>query len=124
MYYNQRYNNNFNYSCNENDFYYKDDYKNDYNQNQYNKKPCCVKRVEETICCYPSYYNEEKKEEKKEDCKKDYNCWEGYFKLCGSYKDNQNDYYNQNNKSCHENKNEHQCKRHNCCGFCGLFKRW
>ena len=70
---------------------------NDYdNKYDHNKKHCCVRKIEETICCYPSYYNEENKEKKKDYCYKN------------------------------ENKEENRCCRcsNRCFGFCGLFRRW
>lgn len=125
MYYNQRYNDSYNQRYNdnlytENDYY--NDYTNNYNQNQYNKKPCCVKRVEETFCCYPSYYNEDK-EEKKENCRNEHNCWEGYFKICPH---KQKDWNNNNcDKNDYRKQDNNHCKKHNrCCGFCGLFRNW
>ncbi len=127
-----RYNNEYYY-----DNYSKDNnYDNDYNKNNYdhNKKSCCVRRVEETFCCYPSYYNEENKEDKWEDKKEEKRdqCFEGTFKICPKHydyndKEDHKDY--DDKKDCREKENkkeEHKCgcRCHNRCGFCGLFRRW
>lgn len=117
MNYNERYNEfDRRCDCNQN---------NDYDYNT--KRPCCVKRVEETFCCYPSYYNEEKKEEKKE---KQQEYWEGTFKIypkkeCDKRQDN--DYKHENR--CERKEDNHECCRnHNrcCLGLCNLFRncRW
>ena len=116
MNYNERYND-FDQKCNciQN---------NDYN---YDKKQCCVKRVEETFCCYPSYYNEEKKEDKRE---KENEYWEGTFRAypkkdCYKKQDNDNRYEDK----CDKKEEKHECQRNNnrCCwGLCNLFRncRW
>ena len=100
MYYNER--NNYEYNKN----YYNND-----NYEQYNKKNCCVKRVEETFCCFPSYYNEEKTEKKQE-------CWEGTFKIYPKHNDN--DY-----EKCNQTQKENQHHSRNCC-FGNWFRncRW
>ena len=110
--------------CN-NDYNSNEDYNNYYNntpcRNSYHSKPnCCIKRVEETYLCFPSYYNEDKSD-KKEDNKE--NCFEGTFRICPKFnkKDDCNKCHNPEN-----NEDEHKCARH-ChkrCGFCGLFRRW
>ena len=131
-----------NYSMNNRNDYY-DDYSR-YSKNTYekdnkseiydrfdNKRSCCLRKVEETFCCYPSYYNEYKKEDKKEE-KKECNCWEGSFRICPKNENynHKHDCCNSNKHDCEEkynHKDEHNsgCRCHNrCCGFCGLFRRW
>ena len=122
--------------CRHNDDYSKEFYDKDFNRNNYGqneKHSCCVRRVEETFCCYPSYYNEEKKEDKWEDKKeeKKERCFEGTFKICPKYYDcNDKDEKNNDHKNdCDERDNQkddhkYGCRCHNRCGFCGLFRRW
>ena len=121
-----------NNKCNRhNDEYYYDDscfarnndsnyYDNEYDKNGRNRHSCCVRRIEETLCCHPSYYNEEKKEDKKE------KCFEGTFKICPKeeHKDcnEKNDYYEE--KDNKQTDHKCGCRCHNRCGFCGLFGRW
>ena len=82
------------------------------NRNKYdvdNKELCCLKKVEETFCCFPSYYDEEEtKDERKED-----KCLEGTFKICPKqYHTDKKDY----DEGC-KNRNNNQCHRHfnPCC---------
>lgn len=127
------------------------DSKNDFDHNS--KHSCCVRKVEETFCCFPSYYNEEKKEDKKQDKKEEKkeckHCWEGTFKICPKHDDyddkkddkkdyNNKDYYNNDRDydkkdECYDEKDnkkdEHKCgcrSNNRCCGFCGFnrFCRW
>ena len=118
--------NNQNNDCDCNNKFYQDFSNNDYrdyydhnSQNEYNnfnQKSCCVRRFEESVCCYPSYYNEDKQEEKQE------KCYEGTFKICPKH----------NKEKCFnkEDKNDEQKCSHNhhnrCCCFCGLNRlfRW
>ena len=89
--------------------------------NDFNKNSCCVKRVEETYFCYPSYYNEEN-----DDCKDRkkgeflFPCYEGYVKLCPekscNHSNKENTCDNQGSNNCHK-------KQSRCC-FCNLFSRW
>ena len=115
---------NFNCGCYRNKDYYNEygNYSNE-KDNNFKKDTCCVKRVQETFCCFPSYYNEEKEEKayKKEEC------FEGTFKICPKTCDG-----NQNNRksdnSTQEDRNN-SCYQDNCrmnhrpCCFCRLF-RW
>ena len=89
---------------------------NDYNKNDnYDRKNCCVKRVEETFFCIPSYYNEDRKEDKKQD-----ECWEGTFKICPK---NHNQHHNCENRD--DTKQDYYPNRNRCC-LCNLFRncRW
>ncbi len=103
--------------------YYQDErfgYSNSQTKNDYNNKSCCFKKVEETFCCFPSYYNEEDtKDERKED-----KCWEGTFKICPKQEhDYKKDYDNE--KDCdkrHNNRNNNQC--HRCFNPCCWLRRW
>ncbi len=113
-----------------NDEYYYDDYRNnvrydyDNEKNGYGneKRSCCVRRVEETYLCFPSYYNEDKCE-KKEDNKE--NCFEGTFKICPKHYDNGKDYsYKHDDRDNKKENHKCGCRCHNRCGFCGLFRRW
>ena len=94
---------------------------NEYANNDWNHQ-YCVKKIEETFCCYPSYYNEDKKEDNKE------KCFEGTFKICPK-RYNHYDCGKFEKNDCY-NKNDEQncgCKNNNrCCGFCGFNKlfRW
>ncbi len=89
---------------------YNDDCYNDYERNNYsnsyshydNNQNCCMKKTEETFCCYPSYYNEDKQEDNKDFC------YEGYFKICPIYQDK----YDNHNK-CEQKNNHH--KKSGCC---------
>jgi len=57
-----------------NNLYY--DYDND-DQNNYRKhqgRSCCMRKVEESFCCFPSYYNEERNEDRKEEKMNCRNC--------------------------------------------------
>ena len=96
------------------------DYDNYYNHNE--RKNCCLKRVEETFVCFPSYYNEEKKEDcKKEDNNNFYPSYEGTFRIwpTNAYGNGKDD----NENHCHHNENK--CYRNRCCFCCGIFgKRW
>lgn len=93
------------------------------------KSHCCVKKVEETYLCFPSYYNEEKedkKEEKKEE--KHYPCYQGTFKLyppcCFNRKDDKKD---DCDKKDDKKENTRGCCRNRCCFCCNLgncFHRW
>lgn len=111
---NNRYNNEYydNYSKNYDNDYCEKNYNNGYDQS---KRSCCLKRVEETYICFPSYYNEENKDNKKE------KCFEGTFKICPKYYNDENDCKDKEDK-----KDDHKCgcRCHNRCGFCGIFKRW
>ena len=124
----------FNCGCYSNKNYYNNEYNNYENEknNGTKKDSCCIKRVEETFYCFPSYYNEEKedKEVKKE------KCFEGTFKICPNHncddKQFNKDAYN-NDKNNHGEENEIKkeeqkgCKNQNrCCCFCGFnrFFRW
>lgn len=133
-YYQDRYNG---YSINNNccNHYNDYDYENNFNQNNCDndkKHSCCFRRTEETFCCYPSYYNEEKKNDKY-DCKdvnKD-NYIEGSFKICSKCNYNNNnkhiDIHNVNkNECCYEKNDKRKYDRrcHNRCCFCGLFRCW
>lgn len=106
------------------------------NDNYYHNKPsCCVRKVEETYCCFPSYYNEDKKEDNKSQIK----CCEGTFKICPKHcydekpndnkciKHNETNYCNCTNQNdCYEKDySNHNRQQHKCC-FCNLFKncRW
>jgi len=116
-----------NYSMNRNSNYYYNDYYDDsnnhfnnYNHNNYNENSCCVRRVEETFCCFPSYYNEDRKYDKNEDLKD--KCFEGTFKICPKHhncnKENKND--------CDQKKYSNKCNC-NCFNRCCCpvnFKRW
>lgn len=93
MYYYNNYNNDYGWS---------NDYDNQDFQSNHNKQKqmCCVKKVYETVCCYPSYYGDNdydhndncRHEEKKNCCKKEERC---------------------NNSQ----------RQRNCC-FCNLFRNW
>lgn len=124
---------NFNCGCYRNKDYYNNEFSNYSNEkdNNFKKDSCCVKRVEETFCCIPSYYNEEK--EDKVDTKE--KCFEGTFRICPkSYDCNQNNRKNDSckqediNNSCYED-GKKKCREDNCrmnhhsCCFCRLF-RW
>ena len=89
--------------------------------NNYERKTCCIKKTEETYCCFPSYYNEEI-----DDCKEDankgnynYPCFEGTFTLyprtsnCNKKRDE-----HQKEKSCDKEYNKNY---NNKCCFCNLF---
>ena len=70
----------------------------------------CINNVEKSICCYPSYYNEDNSQEKDDDC------LEGFFKLYPKQKCEERNL--KNNDSC-------KCKQTKPSCFCGcrLF-RW
>ena len=114
-------NNNFdcdNYQCN----YDNNNHNDNCYKNNLDKRSCCMRRVEETFMCFPSYYNEEKEEVN--NYKKDV-CYEGTFKICPKYCENKKNIYN---KDCDEEivdqvnkKNCYHCQHR--CGFCGLFRR-
>lgn len=113
-------------NCYDNDYnfnnYYSNNkycYENDYEKRHCNKPSCCVKRVEETFYCLPSYYNEQNKDDKK--INKHEKCFEGTFKICPKICDNKEE----TNKDCYEKDNYNHCgKSHHKCSFCGLFGRW
>ena len=98
----------------------------DFEEKDFNEKKCCVKRVEETYCCFPSYYNEEKDGCKKEDKKEtyEYPCYEGTIYLCPkkSHCNVKEDKYSKDDRCNKDNHHNYRC--HNRCGFCGLFSRW
>ncbi len=110
---------------------YYDDNMDHENRNKFNnshrhdkKRNCCMKRVEETFCCYPSYYNEEKEDKKEEHF---YPCYEGTFTLCpikSSCNKSEEIKHNKcsNNNDGQEN-NDNRYFRNRCC-FCRLFSRW
>ena len=108
----------FNNRCNCNNY---NDYDNHENYYHDERKNCCIKRTEEVLYCFPSYYNEDKKDNcKKDNNKKESECkyWEGTFKIYPKYEDSCNKYESKENSHNSE-------KRNNCC-FCNLFKnsRW
>ena len=113
------YMNNKDECCNDysknNDTHYNFDNVNNYNR----KRGCCVRKVEETICCYPSYYNEEKEDKKDEHF---YPCYEGIFTLCPrkSYCYNKED---NKQDSCYKDDKKYENRNNKCC-FCRLFSRW
>ena len=109
------------YQDSRNDYYATNNQNNyDYNKNDYGhdeNRTCCVRRVEETYLCFPSYYNEEKddkKEEKKE------RCFEGTFRICPKCENQEK----KNNDDHSKNEQRFDCRCHQRCGFCGLFRRW
>lgn len=102
---------NNNYYSSNSDYY-------NHEKNNYKEHSCCVKKVEETFCCYPSYYNEEKKDDQKE------KCFEGTFKICPKCYENKQCH---NFQECDNHKrDEHKCncRCHNRCNFCRLFRFW
>ena len=111
---------NFNNRCNCNN-------REDYENSNYNeRKTCCIRKIEETYCCFPSYYNEDNKNCKKDDKRENYEypCYEGTFTLwpnksqCNHKRDNE----------CHKETgcNESNSGHRNKCCFCNLFNcnRW
>ena len=103
---------------------YSNNYTNEYfsNKNDNEKKcPYCLRKIEETFCCFPSYYNEDKKEYKVDE--KHYPIYEGTVKLYPKL-----DCFDKKDDRCdrNDNINEHkcECRCHNRCGLCGLFRRW
>lgn len=116
------------YFYNRDNFNNREDYENLKNYSNYDeRKNCCIRKVEETYLCFPSYYNEEKDDCTKDDIKENYSypCFEGTFTMCprkshcGSKRGN-TDY---KEKSCGK---EYNNNHHNKWCFCNLFNchRW
>ena len=113
----------FNYdnNCSANNNY-DNCYNSNYYKNIYNKHSCCMRRVEETYVCFPSYYNEEKEEvnnNKKEIC------YEGTFKICPKCCENKTDNHNKycDDRIAYQDNKKNSCHCQHRCGFCGLFRR-
>ena len=111
-----------NYYDNDIDYENRYEFNNSHRHNE--KRNCCVKKVEETYLCCPSYYNENKYEDKKEELF--YPCYEGTFTLCPrkSYCSNNEIKHDKCNKyNMKEENHDNRCLRNRCC-FCRLFSRW
>lgn len=122
---NQNYDHYFNNQCFYGDFSNnsKENCACNFNRNNYDygkKHSCCVRSVEETFCCFPSYYKDEEEEDKKD------KCFEGTFKICPKQYDRIEKNICCNNKEFNGNncKKQHNCNHHSQynCGLCCLFR--
>lgn len=90
-----------------NSYDWSNNFDNDYNSEKHNSKKhmCCVRRVQETICCYPSYYDEK-------DNDKNNNCFEKDDKHC----------YHEKEDKKQDNWCRNQNRNFGCCGFFRNFR--